>query len=274
MLSIPRTIGIVIMSGAACACGRGETKTLASDDSTKPIATAGVMTASMAVDPAATKALDDMGAYLRTLTTFQIAAETTLDEVLDDGQLVQYGGHIDLLVRRPNRLRAELTSDRQQRMFFYDGQSFTLWARRMNYYATVPAPATLAELGDRLQAKYGIEMPLADLFYWGATGPDRRDSATLTSALDVGPSQVEGLSCEHYAFRQPDLDWQVWIQQGNYPLPRKLVITTASDSARPQYVSVMTWNLAPSFNDASFTFDPPDDAHRIPLGEQPGTPQR
>jgi uncharacterized protein DUF2092 len=28
---------------------------------------------------------------------------------------------------------------------------------------------------------------------------------------------------------------------------------------------VLTWNLAPSFNDAAFTFDPPPGAHPIVL---------
>ncbi len=82
-------------------------------------------------------------------------------------------------------------------------------------------------------------------------------------AIDVGLSQIEGTTCEHYALRQPGLDWQVWIQNGNYPLPRKLIITTLTDDARPQYQSVITWNLAPSYDEAAFTFTPPRDAHKV-----------
>jgi hypothetical protein len=73
------------------------------------------------------------------------------------------------------------------------------------------------------------------------------------------------VSCGHYAFRQAGLDWQVWIQMGDYPLPRKLVLTTMTDEARPQYTATMTWNLAPSFNDAAFTFVAPKDAGRVVL---------
>jgi hypothetical protein len=225
-----------------------------------------VITAQRAMDPASLSALAAMGAYLRTLTAFQISSETTLDEVLDDGQKVQYDGHVELLIRRP-----EITSDRQQRMLFYDGKSFTLWARRMNYYATAPAPPTLAEFHERLLTKYGIELPLSDLFYWGREG---HDSSDLTAAIDVGPSQIGGVSCEHYAFRQPGVDWQVWIQQGSYPLPRKLVITTTDDPSRPQYSSVMAWNLAPSFNDAAFMFEPSAEVHKITLGEISGVPSQ
>ena len=216
-------------------------------------------------DPDAIKALEDMGRYLRTLNAFQIRSQTTRDEVLVDGQNVEFGGVVDMIVARPNRLRAEITSDKQQRLYFDDGKTFSVWARRVNYYATVPAPATLRELADTLADRYNLELPVADLFYWGET----RNTEQIRGAIDIGPSQIDGVTCEHYAFRQDGADWQVWIQQGDYPLPRKLVITTTTDPARPKFTSVMTWNLAPSFNDAAFSFVPPRDAKRIMLIQSP-----
>jgi hypothetical protein len=217
-----------------------------------------------AIDRESLAALDKMGAYLRTLKAFQVRSTTSREVVLDDGQKVALDGTVDLLVQYPNKMRAEISSDAQNRLFFFDGASFTIFARRVNYYATVPAPPTLPELADRLAAKYDIEVPLVDLFYWGT---DKSSVSTITSALDVGPSQVEGVTCEHYAFRQAGLDWQLWIQNGAYPLPRKLIVTTTDDDARPQYTSVLTWNLAPSFDDASFTFAPPSGAQKIALAE-------
>ena len=44
--------------------------------------------------------------------------------------------------------------------------------------------------------------------------------------IDVGPTEVGSITCEQYAFRQPGLDRQIWIQLGDFPLPKKLVITT------------------------------------------------
>jgi hypothetical protein len=217
------------------------------------------------VDPAAVKELEKMGGYLRTLKAFQVQSVTSRDSVLEDGQQIAFGGTVDMLVqRRPDRLRAEVTSDLQQRLYLYDGASFNLFARRVGYYATIPAPPNLGELTDMLDARYGLEVPLVDLFYWGS---ERNRTSDLTSAIDVGPSQVNDVTCEHFAFRQDGVDWQVWIQQGDFPLPRKLIITTTSDDARPQFSSVMTWNLAPSYNDAAFTFNPPADAQRITFAE-------
>jgi hypothetical protein len=241
----------------------------ASGESAASQDTASLAKSAVERDPEAIKALESMGSYLRTLKAFQIRSETSRDEVLDDGQNVEFDGVVDMLVERPNRLRAEVTSDKNQRMYFADGKSFSVWARRLNYYATVPASGTLAELGDRLADKYNVELPLWDLFYWG----ERKSTDQIVDATDLGGSQVDGVTCEHYAFRQEGVDWQVWIQQGSYPLPRKLVITTTTDSARPRYTSIMTWNLAPSYDDTAFTFVPGPSAKRISLAERAATGQ-
>src|SRR4029079_12157509 len=87
----------------------------------------------------------------------------------------------------------------------------------------------------------------------------------LTAANFVGPAQIDGATCEQYAFRQNGADWQGWIQSGEFKLPRKVVITTTTDEARPQYSAVYTWNLAPSVDDRAFAFVPDKDDHKIML---------
>jgi len=222
------------------------------------------------IDPAAMAALDKMGTFLRTLTVFQVKAAQTRDDVWDNGQAIQSSQVIDLLAARPNRLRAQIKNDDTDAFFLYDGKNFTVYGQLVNYYATVPAPPTIAELIGKIDEKYGIEMPLVDLFMWGS--PQSTTSQAITSAIDIGPGTVEGTTCEQYAFRQAGLDWQIWIQLGAYPLPRKLILTTTDEEARPRFTQVLTWNLAPSFNDEAFTFDPPKDAQRIAIAEIPASP--
>jgi hypothetical protein len=216
------------------------------------------------VAPEATKALNSMGDYLRTLKTFQVKATISREIVMLDGEKVQFDGTADLIVQRPDRLRLSMTSDRTDRRFFFDGKTFTLYAPRTNYFATVAAPPTIIQLADTLETRFGIELPLVDLFRWGtADGIDGQ----LTSANFVGPSQIDGVTCEQYAFRQNGADWQVWIQSGDFKLPRKLVITTTTDEARPQYSAVYSWNLAPSLDDGAFAFVPGKDDHKIVLAD-------
>jgi hypothetical protein len=217
-----------------------------------------------AVDPGAMAALQSMGAYLRSLKTFQVEVATTDEDVLDDGQKIQYSGTTSILARMPNGLRAEVANDRRDRMYLYDGKTFTLFAKRLNYFATVPAPPTVGQLADTLDEKYDVSVPLADLFRWGTPSWSTDD---IKGAMDVGASVVGGVTCQQYAFRQDDIDWQIWIQKGEYPLPRRLVITTKTDEARPQHTAEYAWNLAPSFNDAAFVFDPPEGAGKVVLAK-------
>jgi hypothetical protein len=214
------------------------------------------------VDPDAIEAVKKMAAYLHTLKSYQIIDDVTQDDVLEDGLIVQSNSKVDYLLARPNRMRVEVTSDEKHRLYLYDGKNFTVWARLVNYYATVPAPATIGQLFEDVMDKYDIELPLYDLYNWGNKD---EDISKIKTAIDIGPSAVNGVTCEHYAFHQEGVDWQLWIQLGEFPLPRKLVITTLTDEARPQHSDTLTWNLAPSFNDGAFAFDPPPDAKRVIL---------
>jgi hypothetical protein len=227
----------------------------------KPEAT----TAASDIDPDAIAAVKKMATYLHTLKSYQVIDDVTQDDVLEDGLIVQHESKVDYLLARPNRMRVEVTSDERHRLYLYDGKNFTVWARLVNYYATVPAPATIGELFDAVIEKYDIELPLYDLYNWGNKDEDINK---IKTAVDIGPSSVGGVTCEHYAFHQEGVDWQLWIQLGEFPLPRKLVITTLTDDARPQHSDTLTWNLAPSFNDGAFAFDPPPDAKRVILEGQ------
>jgi hypothetical protein len=224
------------------------------------------------IDPDAIDAVKKMAAYLHTLKSYQIIDDVTQDDVLEDGLIVQHTSKVDYLLARPDRMRIEVTSDERHRLYLYDGKNFTVWARLVNYYATVPAPPTIGELFEKVMDKYDIELPLYDLYNWGNKDEDINK---IKTAVDIGPSSVNGVTCEHYAFHQEGVDWQLWIQLGEFPLPRKLVITTLTDDARPQHSDTLTWNLAPSFNDGAFAFDPPPDAKRVILeGEKTGATEK
>jgi len=212
-----------------------------------------------AVDPDAVSALQKMGDFLRKQQMFSVQSRTTTDDVMKSGQKVQYGASIDMKIRRPDRMRLDISGDRRNEHIYYDGKNFTVFGERVNFFATFPAPGTLAELKDVLE-KRGFDLPLADLFYFGA-GNDM--TASITRAARVGAANIEGFVCDHYAFRQKDVDWELWIEQGGRPLPRKMVITTTSEPSKPQHSMVMNWDLGAKFDDELFTFVPPASAHQI-----------
>ena len=215
-----------------------------------------------AVDPASIQALKDMGAHLQTLKRFQVSTELTGERVLADGQKLQHTATAEIDVERPNRLRARMSSARSKREIFYDGKLATLFIPAQKYYSTVEFTDTIGGLVTKLEERYGVEMPLYDLFLWGtpAAPLDKIDSA-----MNAGQDFIGNDICNHYAFRQGTFDWQIWITTGRNPLPRKLVITNRSDEARPQSVSLMDWNLNPTFKDSVFKFAPPKGSTAVEL---------
>jgi len=225
-----------------------------------------------AVEPKAVNALKAMGIFLRDQQSFTVETTSETDYDLANGQTVRMQKHGDLHVRRPDRLQAHISSDRKDRQFFYDGKTFVMYAPKLGYYTRVDAPPTINQLADTLETKYGLELPLVDLFRWGTPGAPTDE---LTSAKYIGPATIDGVQTDQYAFRQKGVDWQLWIQQGK-PVPRKILLTTTDDPNRPQHSVEMTWQFNTSQPDSLFTFNPPKTAAQIELKQQnaPAVSQR
>lgn len=233
-----------------------------------PAASSSAPPAANAVDPAVVQALQNMGKYLQTLRTFEAQVDLSGERVLQDGQKLLHMATAKVDVQRPNMLRAEMRSARSARDLIYDGKTVVLYLPEQKYYSKAPFTDNLDELGNRLQERYGIELPVADLFLWGTP---QAPLGNMTSAMNAGQDVVDGEVCDHYAFRQDNVDWQIWIATGARPLPRKLVITNRADEARPQSVSLIRWRINPGFNASRFAFTPPQgatEAKFVPLKSQ------
>ena len=208
------------------------------------------------------QALKDMGAHLQSLKRFRVTTELTGERVLADGQKLQHSATADLDVERPNKIRAVMHSARSQRELFYDGKTVTLYTPAQKYYSTVEFSDTIGKLVERLEERYGVQLPLQDLFLWGTP---LAPLDKIESAMNAGQDFIDDDLCDHYAFRQGKIDWQIWITAGGKPLPRKVVVTNRADEARPQSVSLIDWNLKPTFKDAAFKFTPPKGATKIEI---------
>ena len=227
-----------------------------------PIANEGV------IEDGAVQAIKDMSTYLMSLNTVAITSRGSMDVVTNDGQRIQLDGVTNYKVRKPGFV-IDYTSDIKNRRFIYDGKTFTVFSPKLGYYASVPAPRTNKEVLDTIYNKFGISLPLEDLFRWG-DGSNQDRIKALKSAYEVGPATIDGVETDHFAFREPDVDWEVWIQQGDQPLPRKLVIVDRTDPARPTFTARLTWMVNPTFSDADFTFVPDANAKRIQLATYKG----
>jgi hypothetical protein len=227
-----------------------------------PVANEGI------IEDNAVDALKDMSNYLMSAKTLEVDTVGSLDVVTNDGQRIQLDGTTNYKIRRPGFV-IDYSSDIKSRRFIYDGKTFTVYSPKLGYYASVPAPGTNREVLDSIYNKFGISLPLEDLFRWGDGSNDDRLKA-LRSAYEVGTATIDGVETDHYAFREADVDWEVWIQQGDQPLPRKLVIVDRTDPSRPTFISSLSWKVNPAFADSDFTFVPDANAKRIQMATYKG----
>jgi hypothetical protein len=220
-----------------------------------------------AIDPVAAGRLEQSMAYLGAQEKFEVKASMTSEVVLDSEQKIQYDSAGVLSIHRPNKLNAHRTGELVEQDFIYDGETLTLYSPVDKYYATVDAPDNLDGMLDFSMATLGIIAPAADLLYSNAY---QGLMENVMSGFVVGEVELHGVMCDHLAFRDGLVDWQIWIAQGDRPLPMKMVITTLDVPNAPQFSVVMTdWNLHPLFLEGKFKFTPPKDAVRIDfLGAQ------
>ena len=213
------------------------------------------------IDPQATKLLKASTDFLAAQKRFSVETRSSLEVVLNSGQKIQFDHVARQSVQRPNKLRADRIGDLVEQSFYFDGKSLTVFNPGEKYYATVAAPGTLEEMLDFARNTLDIVAPAGDLIYSNAYDILMTD---VSQAFVVGKGVVEGVRCDHLAFRAPHVDWQIWIQEGKEPLPRKLVITTRDQAGAPQFTVVVTkWNLKPTFTAQTFSFRAPSGAKRV-----------
>ncbi len=218
-----------------------------------------------ALEPRADELLKRMGDYLGQAQFFSVNAEVWQDIQLASGQRIQAGRTIELQVRRPNRLRAEVHSPRRNRELVYDGSAITLLNRVQNLYGTIHTSGSLDEAMDVASERFGIPMPLEDFI---RSDPHKDLLRKATSAADIGPVTVMGVPCEHLAFTEENIDWQVWIENGARPVPRKFVITYKDEADSPQYTAIFSnWDFTTKLPDFVFHFEPPAGASKIQVKE-------
>ena len=154
-----------------------------------------------------------------------------------------------------------MNGDGKDQQLFYNGRTITLWKPHLDYSGILAAPPSIEEALDFASESFALHAPLADFI--------RQDSfdplpPVIYSAVYVGQQLVHGISCHHLAFRQDDLDWQIWIEDSETPLPRKVIITQKFVTGAPQFTALLLeWNLAPQLPDRHFTFSPPKNAKKI-----------
>jgi hypothetical protein len=218
-----------------------------------------------AVDPKADEVFRKAGDLLASAKRFTYDAHAVSEQVLDSGQKVQFARNLKLAVRRPDGVAATVVGDREDLAFVYDGKTVTLHNRGDNVYGSTPAPAAIDDMFDMLAEKFAMTLPMSDLLF---SNPYKALIGRVRSGRYLGTGYVFDTKCHHLAFRQEVVDWELWIEDGPRPLPRKLVITYKEAPGDPQYTAYLSnWNLSADVPDARFSFAPPPGAKKVDFTE-------
>lgn len=213
------------------------------------------------IEEKATLLLKQMSDFLASQDSAKVHLESLTQVIYPSGLKLHTDRSADLAVDRPDRLRFNMCNAERCVDLYYDGKTATVYTPAQNYYATFDAPPTISEFISKAQDKYEIDMPVVDVL--------RKDSYNtlmqrVQAAAYIGQNMVRGVKTNHLAFRRDDMDYEIWIQDGAQPLPRRLVIVDKSQPGSPVFAATFTdWELSPSFASDYFTFVPPEGASKI-----------
>lgn len=214
-----------------------------------------------AIDEKAAQVLRQMSDFIESQEQFSFYAETERDILTLNGVHIQVLHEGSTLVNRPNQFRAEITGELVQRELVYDGSKVTVVDTERNIYARGDVSDNMDETLDTLIQKLNINMPLAELLY---SNIYEGLTKNVQAGFYFGISEVEDLPCHHLVFVQEGIDWQVWIEDSDTPLLRKVAIAYKEQEGVPRYTATLTdWNLEPKIAPDQFTFTPPANAKEV-----------
>ncbi len=204
------------------------------------------------------KAMSD---YLAGLERFRFEADISYDEFLVESQKVQIGKRAVVDLVRPNRARGEISGDAENRKYWYDGRQVVILDVDKNVYSSATVPDTIDGMLTTMAEQHGIVLPLAELL---SSDPASWLTTHVLTSRYVGMHRAAGVNCHHLAFEQPALQWQIWIEDGPQPLPRKLLVVYTQIDGGPQYEATFTrWDTAPAFAAADLAVNLPPNAERV-----------
>ena len=205
--------------------------------------------------------LKAMSDYVTNEKTISATFDASIEVITSDLQKVQFNSSGTLLQHRPDKIRATRTGGYADVEFFFDGKTFTALDKAHNRFAQSATAGSVDQLVSKLRTEHLVEAPGADLL---ASNPYDQLMAGVIDAKHIGRAVVDGVECEHLAFRNHDVDWQIWIETGSKPIPRKYVITSKTIVGAPQYtLLVKDWKADVAVAPDAFAFKAPAGAQKV-----------
>ena len=197
----------------------------------------------------------EMSDYVGQQQNIRFAYDSDIEIVTPDMEKIQFTSSGTASLSRPDKFRATRTGGYSDVELLSDGNNLTVYGKNLQLYGQAEARGPVEAVVDRLRNEFQLDIPAADLL-----GSDAFDALMedVIEAKHIGRGVVDGVECEHLAFRNHDTDWQLWVRVGDQPIPCRMVITSKTVGMAPQYtLEFHDWEDGVSFSNDAFTFNPP-----------------
>jgi hypothetical protein len=209
--------------------------------------------------------LKAMSEYVGSQKDVSLAYDSDIEVITAELQKVQFTSSGRMQLSRPDKVHATRTGGYSDVEFFFDGRTFTVYGKNLNAFAQADSPGSIDDVVGKLRNDYSVEAPGADLLLSSVYDKLIED---VIDAKHIGLGVIDGVECEHLAFRNPDVDWQVWVETGARPIPRKYIITSKAVTGAPQYtLRIKDWRTDAATAADAFTFKLPAGAKKVDFKE-------
>ena len=211
----------------------------------------------------AKKILKGMSDFLGAQKNLSFSFDSVFEVVTPTDQKLGLASSGAATLSRPDKIRFARSGGFVDYEILYDGKTLTFLGKNVNLFTQVAAPGTVDQLVDTLQDKYHRHMPGADLLMSNSYDELMQD---VYDSKDLGSGVINGVECDSLAFRKNDVDWQIWIAQGDRPYPCQFVITSKLESADPQYtIQFANWKFGNEVAADDFSFKNSSNAKQVAL---------
>ena len=215
------------------------------------------------IENRAKTALLEMSDYLKTSKSYNFQADIQFDDVLPSGQKIAFSAKSSISLRRPNGIYAYQVAETGVRRLWFDGKQLTLLDPDNNTFARESVAGNTDQALEHMIRELHFTPPLADLLF---EDPAKAMLKNTLHGFEVGISPVQGIPCRHLAFVDKLIDWQIWIEDGKLPVPRKLVITYKTLPSSPQFSATLSeWDFGSRLPDSHFRANIPAGAVQLPF---------
>jgi len=205
--------------------------------------------------------LKAMSDYVSSQQTIELTFDSDIEVITPQLEKIQFTNSGEALLSRPDKLRAHRVGGYADVMLAFDGKTVSIYGRNINSYAQFDAPGSVDQLIHALRSGHGVALPGADLLL--SQSYDVLVAGVM-EAKHIGRGVIDGRECEHLAFRNAETDWQLWVETGEQPIPRKMVITSKTLNSAPQYtLRVKSWKTGIKPAADAFAFTPPAGAEEL-----------